>query len=320
MNPKSTVLIVSMTCLLGSSCKPSQSQALSHESKSSSGSTEQSENPSKEEAHRQEKFPPKLPAAMKEALKSEDSVMAGRIDLVRSLESPFSSEQLDACYQLMGSSPPSNVSVSQWRLLLNELMEVLRKKGEANERYAQELANLANRADLDPVLRDYALQHWFLSLETELQNLSDSSSNEDLFRDRFSSIEPILSDPASKQLTLLGTSLQAAVALAESDQSLKPLVAELLTPYLQELLDSSSQAIDSNRASSIQVVSRLGLIDFHSIVRGFIVDPDTNLSLQLSSVAALGLYREPADQALLEELVTSNPNLRYAAQAALKNF
>lgn len=313
-----TVAIPCTVALLLASCRER-----SQEESSSSGLDGSSTSSSSARVEPVE-FPQKqqwshLPDAMREALTSSEQVMSGRIDLVRSLVSPFEESELEALYQLLHGPCPEELSQSQWRLLANELMEVLRHNGEANERYGNELLAIAEQSDSDPVLRDYALQHWFLAMETELSELP-KEEQEPVLLARLAKLTPLLEQPDSLQFTLWGTALQSATAVAESQSSWQPGIAAMVEKQAQSALAEGSAASVPNQVAAIQSVARLSLEDFLPRVRSLAADESAHSSLRLSSIAALGYFGDQSAQSFLETLTQSDQGLKYAAISALKKI
>jgi hypothetical protein len=170
-------------------------------------------------------------------------------------------------------------------VLVNEIMKQLRQQQDHAPEFGEILAAIVRDKKIDPVIRDYAVQHlgeWCLVNELDAD------------------IEAVLHEAlAETRSSIAGTAL-IALAKVDSEASLIP-PASVDAAAIELATDSSANA--GSRATAIAICGTRGLTNALPAARSSA--QSQSMSLQLSSLAYVGQYGETKDQDWLAEIATN---------------
>ena len=242
-----------------------------------------------------------------------------RLNVARSIDRSLSAREYSELFALMRHQPKSG-DESEWWVVLNEIMEQMRKHGAGAEQYTATLSAILADPSMPEVPRDYAAQHlaqWIAPANTESPGEIDPARRQEalsLFGD-------IIADESLTHTAIPGTALMAltdaASRLAEEETTS---IWEKLDPVLIELITGVRSAEMTLRVSAIQSAALRQSEQHLPGIRAFANNEKANPSLRLSSIAALGLYADPEDRETLTDLANSKTKFQYAAKAALERF
>jgi hypothetical protein len=205
-------------------------------------------------------------------------------------------------------------------VVLNEIMEQMRKHGAGAEHYAARLCRLIEDTSQPPTVRDYSIQHLAQWISPSDPNSPGERSAESRSK-ALLTISQAIRSPLSAQSTVSGTGL---MALADASSRLDPAetvrIWETLDRFMEETISGANGATLPVRVSAIHTSAVRGERRFLPIVRMLAADEATQPSLRLSSIAALGFFADPEDRTLLWSLSNSNTRFQYAARAALDRY
>lgn len=245
-----------------------------------------------------------------------------RAEAVRQVAPQFSSADLNRIFEFLSTPPPAGTSREGWLLSANEVMEQLRKNPQVDHtEHVDFLLKLAETGKADPIIRDYAIQHALLSASQGQPPVGKAEPA--VMADAVDRIVELIATPsAGDQETLLGTALLGLADLLENPSRPEELIPRLeaFDALLEPLISGTRVSAPANRVSAIQAAGRRREPKSLAAIRRIVTDPAQASSLRLSSISALGAYRDEADRAFLADLAGSQDRLRYAAIEALKKY
>ena len=243
-----------------------------------------------------------------------------RLEIARQISGSLSKQDNAALFAAMDHTPRSG-GEEDWYVILNEIMEQMRRHGLGSDEYAAKLGEIITDSGRTEVVRDYAIQHLALWIAPGNPDQVPHEKNPALVGQSLSHIATAIQDPTVSNTSIPGTAL---LALADISPNLpaKTITAtwSSLEPYLQGVISGETNTQLSTRVSAIQAVSLTGQQSYLPAIRSFAASETVDPSVRLSSIASLGSYAEPEDQTLLELLATRDSRYRYAAQSALKRL
>jgi len=262
-----------------------------------------------------------------------------RVEFLQNIDySALNSEDTELLYKLMKYRAPSSSKRDQeaWFVVANEIMEQMRMHDLDKGKFNTVMLELAHDAGLNPVLRDYSIQHLGLSLLE--QEISEEENIEHLKKvinvaEQFTNL---IQDSALSRTSVPGTTLRTLVNLKEAYSSSIEIDHEIekLSPFfsntLSQLTGEQGYSIltDHQQITAISVINtvgQLGLKDHTKTIRDIAQDVEMDPTLRLNSIATLGMLGEVnEDEAFLTELSPTregpNARFRFAAQAALNTL
>ncbi|MFC4992845.1 HEAT repeat domain-containing protein [Rubritalea tangerina] len=241
-----------------------------------------------------------------------------RLEIARSIDTDLNEAEIDYLFGILKRDPAHHAR-EDWWVVMNEIMEQMRKKNVAPARYSQELLSLMNDPGQPEVVRDYCAQH--LALWVTPQNGGGHGVAQEECRQVLDALAALIVDPSLAHSSIPGT---AMMALTAAD---KTIAAELIDPAWQKvdpvmssMLEGKTPAPLALKTTIIQSLALQGSAKHLPLIQQMARDHAIDPSLRLSSIAALGVYAAPEDRAYLTELAESSTKFRYAAQAALKKI
>ncbi len=217
--------------------------------------------------------------------------------------------------------PPEAIDTSNWLLGYNQLMVTASNK--LGEQAASQFYQLAANTKADPVLRDYASQHYF---RTELKHLStmNFASESKAVQERLSQImeqaEALVSSTDPNAGTMPGASLLGLVAVAERYnnqpahyQSIKDRIESLTMPILRNWATQSP----ATRSAALQAAARMHLEPSAEVAWSVATDPNAEVIDRLGAIGALKHFPARVDAKALIASSQSDERLKKAAERLL---
>lgn len=243
-----------------------------------------------------------------------------RLEIARQIPESLGQEDTAALFAAMDHTPRSG-GEEDWYVILNEIMEQMRRKGVGSDQYAAKLGSIITDSSRTEVVRDYAIQHLALWIAPGNPEQVPHEQNPASVAQSLSHIASAIQDPTASHTSIPGTAL---LALANISPSLPAETVAAtwasLQPYLQSVISGGASPKLSTRVSAIQAVSLTGQQPYLPAIRSFAASETADPSVRLSSIASLGHYASPEDQALLETLATGGTRYKYAARSALQSL
>lgn len=242
-----------------------------------------------------------------------------RLNIARSIESSLSSRECAELFALMRHRPHAG-DENKWWVVLNELMEQMRKHGAGANDYTSTLAAILADDSLPEVTRDYAAQQlaqWISPANPE----SPGETKPARRQAALSVFAKVISDENLTRTTIPGSALMALTdASLRLPEEETVSLWEKLDPVLLELIEGVRPGEITLRVSAIQSAA-LRHTEIHlPSIRAFANNDKADPSLRLSSIAALGQYADAEDREILTQLANSKTRFQHAAKAALQKF
>lgn len=241
-----------------------------------------------------------------------------RLELARTIDADLSSPEIELLFEALQFQPEGQ-RPEIWWLVMNEIMEQMRKKGVGKDRLTGAFVDLIEDAEQPEVVRDYAVQHLSQWMAPRAGMPGETSPDQvDL---SLQVIANVITDPSIAHTSIPGTALMSLTAASSllSPEEMAP-VWSRLDDQMTAMLKGEIEVPLSTKTTVIQSSAMRGssthLPLIQNMARNTAIDP----SLRLSSIAALGIYRSEVDRDYLTNLSQGNSRYRYAAQAALKKL
>ena len=242
-----------------------------------------------------------------------------RINLAKQINANLSQDEIDLLFDSLRHQPaPQNKE--QWWVVMNEIIEQMRRKGVAPERLGGELISIVEDTHQSEIARDYAVQHLSIWVAPPNAN-SFSEPSPETSAKALTTIAATIIDPSIAHTSIPGTALMALTAASPNlpPETMASIWATL-DPAMTSMLKGETQVPLSTRTTIIQAVAMRGSSAHLPLVQSIARDHSINPSMRLSSIAALGIYSSEDDRAYLTSIATGKTRYRYAAQAALKKL
>lgn len=260
-----------------------------------------------------------------DSINDKNAVLEERIRAVRYLTGDgWDSEILERLYHYLRIVPSSRKQENY--VVINEVMEVLWQRDLDPNNFTTQMIALLTDESVDPVVRDYAIQHVSLWIAPRGLDLP-SERDEERAQQSFLEVLETLRDSKNREMDFLGTGLTALAVTRRSGRFAdQPELTAQLDKFVMEVAAGEHPTSPINRLTSLQVAAQLKLPQIsdicREIIRDELVSDDGPLGgdLQLSAVAALGLSGDPSDRELLRRVQSLIPNLSYAAGAAIERL
>lgn len=206
----------------------------------------------------------------------------------------------------------------QWWVVMNEIMERLRKQGLGADQYSIRMEAVADDSKRPEVVRDYAIQHLLQWLSPANPQVFPGESDPQQRKHSLQLVTRIIRDPSLRHSSIPGTAL---LALADASTRLPqgevtPLWDEL-DSYLAPLCAGGSDASLALHVSAIQAAALMGRTAHLPAVRSLAMNVAADPSLRLTSIAALGLYGAESSRRFLESINRDGGSFSYAAKSAI---
>lgn len=243
-----------------------------------------------------------------------------RMTIAREIRPGLDNGETQYLFAILSHRAPGE-DKENWWLIVNEIMERMRKQGVGADDYTTRLAMLIADASADEVVRDYAIQHLGQWLAPAVGGISPGEPDEAKRTAGLQVIVAAIKDPSLIHSVLPGTGL---LTLADATSRLKEQESEAvwagLRSFLQESIEGRNEASVPIRASSIQAAARAKRGEFLPAIRVLAFGGVTDPSIRLSSIHAVGRFAIPEDREALMKLASLDSPYQYAARAALQQY
>ena len=240
-----------------------------------------------------------------------------RLDLARSIDTGLKPAAIAHLLTTFTHAPPHQ-SREQWWLVLNEIMEQMRKKGVAPDLFGSALTALVSDPAQSEVVRDYAIQHLSQWIAPSTSDTPGEPSPQ-VTAAALQAIAATITDPSIAHTSIPGTALMSLTAVPLPELT-TTLIWLKLDPVLTTILKGETHGSLSTRTTIIQSVALRNSRTHLPLIQTFARDEKADPSLRLSSIAALGIYHSEGDRDYLTSIAIGSTRYRHAAQSALKKF
>lgn len=242
--------------------------------------------------------------------------------LLRMDADSLTADEIDSLYDLLTHSPQPGQEENWW-VVVNEIMEQLRKQGIGKDRYTSSMLSIIRDIDAPEVLRDYAVQHlsqWVTPRAGIIETPSESDPQR--VEEVATTLGAVITDTTLAHTSIPGTTLMALIDMKSggvSDTTLSPVI-DSLQPWFSSTIAGENDVNKITRISAINAVGMLQLQQHSAIVRQLAHSDDTDASIRLNSIAALGSIGSSDDLSVLKAIATSDTRYRHAAKSAINKL
>lgn len=224
-----------------------------------------------------------------------------RIQILRDRDASFNGAEIEGILAyLHGGIMPEGLRADEWHWIIDELFTRMRTESGDPKDLTRKLAEVFANAALDPVVRDYALQH--------VGHLGREGGD-----------TAVAHDAALRGLEETGSPLAGtALLVLHNEPGTAGAKDELAGARAVEILRNGNAAVPA-RVTALQVAARQdaeGTLEAASeLLAG-----ESSAFLKVAAVAAVGEVGSAADLPLLESLPADNPILRHAVRTAIQKL
>lgn len=241
-----------------------------------------------------------------------------RLEIARSISPTLGDDDIATLFSALSHTPRAG-GADDWYLVLNEIMEQMRRHGVAADRYAEALGAIIMDPDRPEVVRDYAIQHLALWIAPADSERFPHESDPETVAASLGQMKSVIRDESLVSTSIPGTAL---LALTDITPRIPATAAiwEDLAPYLNGVISGKTGVPSFTRIAAMQAVSRTAQDRYLPVIRTLAEEESGDPSVRLSSIASLGVYGSLEDRPLLETLAASGGRYSYAARSALKRL
>jgi len=241
-----------------------------------------------------------------------------RLEIARSISPTLGDDDIASLISALSHTPRIG-GEDDWYLVLNEIMEQMRRHGVGADQYAEALGTIIMDPDRPEVVRDYAIQHLALWIAPADRERFPHETDEETVRSSLAHIASVICDHSLTSTSIPGTAL---LPLTDITPRLPAAEAawEDLTPYLDGVISGSATVPSSTRISAIQAVARTAQHRYLPVIRAIAAEESGDPSVRLSSIASLGLFANQEDRQFLETLAGAGGRYSYAARSAFNRL
>jgi len=241
-----------------------------------------------------------------------------RVEKLRSLDAAnLSQTELDQLYLLLDHQTQGQTP-RQWWVVLNEVMEQIRKQAIKRDQITDTFSNILTDPARDDLTRDYAAQHlaqWISSGHPNLPYEEDPAKR----NQALDTLTQQVTDPTLQDTSIPGTILNGLLDITR--QGLDTTSHwDNLTPWLEETITNPNGQNLPLRTTAINTIGELKKQEFYPQIKSLATDETQDFGIRLTSVAALGHLMQDSDIQLLQDLAQNEGRLRYAVNSAIKTF
>lgn len=240
--------------------------------------------------------------------------------LRHTLATGCSEPEIRFLYQLLKDTPPKSELLEHWYVIANDIMTQILSHETDSRRFCENFTGLLNSPRQPEVIRDYAVQHladWLnpRSSQATAARLPVASSEiaDQVLRD----FATAAIDPSLEKTSIPGTILMMLVDLKRSGSEVDCNNAIItLKPWLTQALQDQSPLGNPIRVSAVVAAGILAPEEFRPLIRNIAYEENSDSSLRLPAIAAIGHAGDAADLPNLNKIASASPELSYAAQDA----
>ncbi len=241
-----------------------------------------------------------------------------RINLTDSIDERLTEAETNYLFDLLSRTPRSGTE-NDWWVVMNGIMEQMRKNASAPATYTPRMAALIQDPATQEIARDYAIQHLAQWIAPAGADISPGEADTQKAAAALQAIAATIVDPARASDSSSGTAIMALVdASSRLPTETTAAAWQSLEPFITSAIPGTDPSIGRTlRISAIHAAGIRRISTHLPAIRTLATQESTDPSVRLSSIAALGFYADPADRPYLESLSTGTTKFRHAAQAAL---
>ena len=247
-----------------------------------------------------------------------------RVDRVRNFQlDELSQADIDVLFELLTYEPDQQHQQEDWWVVLNEIMDQLRKTASLHDRFTEAMLSLMSDDGQHEVVRDYAVQHLGLAMmPTSQQSAEQHDFTQAQLQSSFDHFAQVITDPSLQQGSIPGTTLTLLTHLNQTEVAPEILeqTLESLKPWLNETVSGESEASLSVRTTAINSAGDLQIEELTPTIRNLAYDTEEDINIRLNAIAALGQLGEAQDLTHLQSIANSTSKLKFAAKSALNNL
>jgi hypothetical protein len=271
--------------------------------------------------HRPVPEPLAAPAASRSSsrvsrIQNVEHALAERLKAAREISTDLTNEELKQFIAFL-SKPLDDRTRENELLAINQVMDQLRVSGMACGEYATALCGLIRDPNIDPVVRDYAIQHSIQWIRDAQDEQSPAKVSEEDRKRMLDCIVSFLQQPASLHETGYGTALNVVSTLESGYPEETADIFTLCAPRIGEVAAGRESSPLANRISAIQALPALPDRDEAlTLVRSMVADVPTGSPVRLVAIATLGALGDKSDLATLRQIQKDDSRVSYAARSA----
>lgn len=283
---------------------------------------------------------PILTPPVAQLLSTETIPLADRLNTLATIGTTLPEADRTALLASITNTPPNGLTAPEWHSLANDILQALRHQQPFTESYTDHLIALWHDKQLDPTLRDYAIQQlraWVIDADTRTAHEERSEKLDLIKRTFLDSVTPGHPD-CDPQSTTTGTILMALDELAHppvdapssspspSPSSFKIQNSKFSIKNLPSLLLSHAASQESHRgvrSTALQLCSHRGITEALPIARNILNDSSSEAILRMSAISLIGTLGTAGDLGLLASLQqqkNQDPLLQTSLQKAISEL
>lgn len=242
-----------------------------------------------------------------------------RLQLARSIDSGCGPVDAEELFRLMveTSSPEDR---ENFRLVINEVMEQMRKHGVGSADYSTRLAEIARNPGADEVIRDYAIQHLCQWIAPALPDVSPAETDGKKRLEAVGAVVSCIQDPALESTSIPGTAIMSLCdALPRLEPALADQVVHDLEPCFLSVLRNPG-AFANTQAAVIQAAARSGKTEWLPEIRVLLTADGVSPQARLSAIHALGELKSTGDLEFLRSAAEVGSPFSPALRAAVSKI
>ena len=272
---------------------------------------------------------PILTPPVAQLLSTQSISLADRLNTLATIGTTLPDADRTALLASITNTPPNGLTAPEWHSLANDILEALRHQQPFTPSYTDHLIALWHDKQLDPTLRDYALQQlraWLIDADirtAQEERPEKIALIEQTFLDAVTPGHPYC-DPQS---TTTGTALMTLDEWAYADSSKSELQnPQSRIPTLKSLLlqhAASPQSHRGVRSTALQLCAHRNITEALPIARAVINDPSAEVILRMSAISLIGTLGSSDDLALLasvQQQKNRDPLLNTSLQKAIASL
>lgn len=222
----------------------------------------------------------------------DDSLTAQRRLLITDhIRADISVAEVNFLFSALDHTPSAGAE-EPWWIIMNEIMERLRKQGLGADQYAARLSKIAADSQRPEVVRDYAIQHLLQWVAPSDSTTIPGEPSPAIRAQTLALVAGIIRDPSLRHSSIPGTAL---LALADATSRLPTAEAiacwDELDAFLAPLVAGGSDASLSLQGSAIQAAALTYRTEHMPAIFRLAKNETADPSLRLTSIAALAVCR-----------------------------
>jgi len=230
-----------------------------------------------------------------------------RVEWLRENGRDLDEEEMEGLLALVESGTiPAGLDEREWHWIVDRIFTELRNAARDPELLTARLDGIFSNQRLDPVVRDYALQH--------LGHLGTQGGDAAIIR------AAAMAGLAEVDSTIAGTALLLLHREPPIPADAVPQGGGIDPGMLALQIIGNQHASVASRVTAIQIAARRGADGTLPAAAAILQSEDAPVLLRVAAVAAIAETGSQADLPILEELSTDSPALLRAASAGIRKL